>query len=156
METTQADLLTDEIVSIEQASSGKRLANYLIDLVSFYAMLFIFGIMIGLLFPESLGFWNGIAENVWLDRLFTMCMYAVYMALVEGIFKGRTLGKLITGTRAVNEDGTPISFITGFGRGLIHAVPFCAFSALGTPCYPWHDQWTKTYVVDLKLSVLPA
>lgn len=153
MESTQTDFLTEEI-NLEQAATGKRFANYLIDLASFYAVLFIIGIMIGLLSPGFIEVLDSIPDL--LDRLLSIIMYGLYMALVEAIFKGRTLGKLITGTRALNEDGSPISFSTGFLRGLIHAIPFCAFSALGSPCYPWHDQWTRTYVVDVKQSVLPA
>jgi hypothetical protein len=32
-------------------------------------------------------------------------------------------------------------------------VPFEAFSALGTPSYPWHDKWTRTVVIDEKASI---
>jgi uncharacterized RDD family membrane protein YckC len=74
----------------------------------------------------------------------------MYMGLVEAIFKGRSIGKLITSTVAVNEDGSRVSGQVALLRGLARAVPFNAFSALGSPCYPWHDRWTKTYVVDYK------
>ncbi|HEX9513187.1 MAG TPA: hypothetical protein VF939_22005 [Puia sp.] len=33
-------------------------------------------------------------------------------------------------------------------------VPFEVFSALGSPCHPWHDRWTDTLVIDERLSQL--
>jgi uncharacterized RDD family membrane protein YckC len=83
-----------------------------------------------------------------------MLMYSVYMALVETIFRGRSIGKFITGTKAVNEDGSSISFTTALARGFARIVPFEAFSALGNPSYPWHDKWCRTYVIDIKDSGL--
>ncbi|HEV8508744.1 MAG TPA: RDD family protein, partial [Chitinophagaceae bacterium] len=73
--------------------------------------------------------------------------YGMYMGLIEAVFKGRSIGKLITGTIAVNNDGSRINGQTALLRGLSRAVPFNALSALGSPCYPWHDRWNKTYVV---------
>jgi uncharacterized RDD family membrane protein YckC len=72
------------------------------------------------------------------------------MSLIEAMFRGKSIGKLITGTKAVNEDGSDISFAKAFERGLARMVPFEAFSALGEPSYPWHDKWTKTFVIDEK------
>ena len=155
MEYLQEDLLTEEI-SLVQAESGKRLANYLIDVACFYATLFILVIILGIIFPVIFVYLDELAESSLKDRLISLTLYAIFMAIVEGSFKGRTLGKVITGTRAVNEDGSPISFGTGFLRGFIRAIPFCAFSALGSPCYPWQDKWTNTYVIDIKKSTLPA
>jgi uncharacterized RDD family membrane protein YckC len=85
--------------------------------------------------------------------LISLIFYALYMGLVEGVFKGKSLGKLITGTKAVNMDGSKISFATAFARGCSRAVPFCVFSAFGTPCYPWQDKWTNTLVIDEKKSI---
>src|SRR5690606_37410582 len=85
-----------------------------------------------------------------LGRLVVLLFYGAYMGLIEAMFKGRSLGKLITGTIAVNEDGSRISALTAFLRGLSRAVPFNVFSALGSPCYPWHDKRNKTYVVEYK------
>jgi uncharacterized RDD family membrane protein YckC len=81
-------------------------------------------------------------------------MYGAYMAIIEGIFKGRSIGKFITGTKAVNEDGSNISFTTAIARGFSRIVPFEPFSALGSPSYPWHDKWNKTYVIDIRNSSL--
>ncbi|WP_431211724.1 RDD family protein [Puia sp. P3] len=77
------------------------------------------------------------------------------MGLIEGLTRGKSLGHLLTGTRTVNGDGTRISFKTAILRGLTRAVPFEVFSALGSAAYPRHDRWTRTIVVDERVSSLP-
>lgn len=157
METTpQQDLFApqDQIV---RASTGKRLANYIIDLVSFYIIfvLLLFGILIEN--PEATETLQD--DSVGTDlmfRLLTYILLALYVFLFELIFKGKSLGKLITGTRAVNEDGTPITPTTALLRALSRMVPFEQFSALGNPSHPWHDKWTRTYVIDEKASKIPG
>jgi uncharacterized RDD family membrane protein YckC len=155
-EITQQDILVDIEPQLVQAGSGKRLANYFIDLILFYILFFILGMIIAMVSPESLENDALFSDNVFLDRLFSLLIFGVYMSLVEGIFKGRTLGKLITGTKAVNADGSTISFVTALGRGFSRIVPFEPFSALGNPPYPWHDKWTNTYVIDVRESRLES
>jgi uncharacterized RDD family membrane protein YckC len=149
----QTEQTLDDFLSVEndyvRASTGQRFANYLIDLVLFYVLLFLIGIFWAFSSPESV---EAIAADDsagfnLLDRLLSLVLYALYMSAVEAIFKGKSLGKLITGTRAVNLDGTRISVSTAFARGFSRAVPFCAFSAFGNPCDPWQDRWTNTMVV---------
>ena len=147
----QEQHLFDDFSKVTQVGQGKRLANYLIDLVGFYVFMYFFSYVIVeiswdlavLLYGEDQGF------NL-LGRLIMLLLYGMYMGLVEAVFKGRSLGKLITGTVAVYEDGTRISGQTALLRGLIRAVPFNAFSALGQPAHPWHDKWSKTWVVNYK------
>ena len=144
-----------DILSIEpnyvRASAGKRFLNYLIDVVAFYVIFFSVGVVIAVLFPASIDSLTNDSPGFGLiDRLISLIIYAVYMGLVETIFKGKSLGKLITQTRALNLDGTRISAKTAFARGFSRAVPFCVFSAFGTPCDPWQDRWTNTMVVDEK------
>jgi uncharacterized RDD family membrane protein YckC len=155
-EITQQNILVDIEPQLVQASSGKRLANYFIDLILFYILVFIAGMIIATVSPESLENDTLFSDNVFLDRLLSLLIFGVYMSFVEGIFKGRTLGKLITGTKAVNADGSTISFATALGRGFSRMVPFEPFSALGNPPYPWHDKWTNTYVIDVRQSSLES
>ena len=153
-EIIQQDILVDIEPQLVQASSGKRLANYFIDLILFYILFFVAVTIIALVSPESLENDTLISDNPLLDRLFSVFLYVLYMSIVEGIFKGRTLGKLITGTMAINADGSTISFSTALGRGFSRIVPFEPFSALRNPPYPWHDKWTNTYVIDIRNSRL--
>jgi uncharacterized RDD family membrane protein YckC len=157
MENTENHLFSDGEYQPVKAKAGKRFANYLIDVVGFYVLLFVAGIVIGLVNPSALPSVNEESGNFNLAQsLLFVFIFISYMSGMEAIFKGKTLGKLMTGTRAVNEDGTNISAKTAFLRGLCRAVPFEAFSALGNPSYPWHDKWSKSYVIDERESNRPA
>jgi len=107
MENEQQHLLADLEVNLVQAGSGKRLANYLIDVVVFYILLLCVGVVIAALDPNASEDLNSVtALGTLADRLISLLCYGIYMGLVEGLFKGKSLGKVITGTRAVNEDGS--------------------------------------------------
>ncbi len=133
----------------ERSSAGKRLANYLIDLVLFYILLFLLGFILAMVSPTFAGIvTNDRSDFGLLDRLITLLLYAVYMSAVEALFHGKSLGKLITKTKAVNMDGSQITTAKAFERGFSRAVPFCVFSAFGNPSNPWQDRWTDTMVIN--------
>lgn len=152
----QTEEISEDLLTIEQepvrADTGKRLANYLIDLVSFYIVALVVGVLIALISPSVVANLGEDSGNAVVDRIISLGLYGLYMSIIEALFKGKSLGKLITGTRAVNMDGSRISVGTAFARGFSKAVPFCVFSALGTPCNPWQDRWTDTMVMDEKKS----
>jgi uncharacterized RDD family membrane protein YckC len=78
--------------------------------------------------------------------LIAILNHLVYYTISEKAFKGYTLGKLITGTRAIREDGGELTFKDAFLRSLSRLVPFEAFSIwFGSGL--WHDAWTKTKVI---------
>ncbi|MHA4808989.1 RDD family protein [Flavitalea flava] len=83
-------------------------------------------------------------ENLLDDYL----LFGFYYSLAEAVFNGKTLGKLVTQTRAVQEDGSPITTSMAFIRGFSRLIPFEAISALGSPPHPWHDKWSRTFVVN--------
>lgn len=73
----------------------------------------------------------------------------VYYIPMEGFF-GFTVGKLITGTRVVNEQGGKPRWGQVVGRTFARFIPFEAFSVLfanDTERRGWHDSLPKTYVV---------
>ena len=152
MEPQETADLIDFEQNLVRADTGKRFANYLIDVVVFYVL--IFGITMGLalVIPSAFENMDDSPGFDFFDRILSLVFYGLYMSIVEGMFKGKSLGKLITKTRAVNLDGSQISWGTAFSRGFAKAVPFCAFSALSTPCNPWQDRWTDTMVVDERAS----
>jgi len=150
------NLLDDENLNLIQAGGGKRFGNYIIDRVFLYILWQIFFRTIGRKFVLLM-----VSETDTLTTIYVKiyCMVLVldlfFYTAVEFLGRGKTLGKLITGTRAVNEDGTYITFRTALLRSLSRIVPFEPFSAFGDPAYPWHDRWTRTYVIDDKQSRLP-
>ena len=136
----QENLLDDLGVNLVRASAGQRFLNYIID---------------GIVFIGILGGLAAVAPALAQIVFFPFMPYitfAVYIGLLESALKGKTLGKLITRTRAVQIDGTPITSGIAFQRGFSRIVPFEPFSALGSDTNPWHDRWTRTYVIDEKES----
>jgi len=75
-----------------------------------------------------------------------------YYTLFEFFAKGRTLGKMATGTVAVKEDGSRLTFKDALLRTLCRFIPFEVFSAFGYR--PWHDSLTKTLVIKKPKKVL--
>jgi uncharacterized RDD family membrane protein YckC len=148
------DLLNEAIVQFNvKASTGKRFANYIIDLIVFTILLLVVGVVWAIISPATVGILEDDSAGFKLmDRLISSLIFGLLMGIIEGITKGKSLGKLITGTRAVNTDGTTISFKTAMIRGLCRAVPFDQLSALGSPSNPWHDKWSNTEVIDEKAS----
>lgn len=152
------DLLSAETTSLtlESASTGQRFVNYLIDnLLMRYGLSFITGSVVGVLLtwiaPEFMttlvmdqNYWNILL----LAYVIGVFNYLVYYTLCEKLFKGYTLGKLISGTRAVKNDGTELSFKEAILRSLCRLVPFEPFSGFGG--HPWHDQWTNTMVIKTR------
>jgi uncharacterized RDD family membrane protein YckC len=132
-----------------RATSGLRLANYIIDMIVFYMIMFGLGIALGILAPSLLDIFDGLT-----GRLTSLLLYGIVMAFIEGISHGKSIGKLITGTKAINLDGTEMNFGQAFTRNIIRAIPFNAFSAFGTPCNPWHDRLSNTMVVEEKKLAL--
>lgn len=145
----QENLLDEVGYTLVQARPGKRLANYIIDLIVFYIAWKVFFRFIGLKIAMSMiGEDDGKAAIYLKVLLIAVVFEAFLMSAIEFFGGGRSLGKLLTRTRAVNDDGTPITFKTALLRRLSRMVPFEAFSALGSPSAPWHDRWTNTRVID--------
>ena len=148
--------LSNELISEIQlipASTGQRFLNYLIDnLLLRFGLTWLTGMAVGMilavLFPDymlELSQRDNTFGLLVLSYLIVIVNYLIYYTICEKAFKGYTLGKLITGTRAVREDGNELTLKDALLRSLSRMVPFEAFSAFGG--YPWHDSWTKTRVI---------
>ncbi len=138
---------------LRPAEKGLRLANYLIDMLVFYCLIVLYGLLVGIIITIARGGDTSFIDeldnlNPLVDRLLTMIMYGCYMGVTEGMFYGKSLGKLITKTRAVNLDGSDITFTTALKRGFSRIIPFEIFSTLGNS--PWHDSLPGTMVVTEK------
>ncbi|MFT3826463.1 MAG: RDD family protein [Chitinophagaceae bacterium] len=144
----ETDLLQEFEAEYEEASVGQRFGNYIIDLVSFYILIIGGGALVVMTTQSDslIRILDSIPSI--LDRLLTLIVFGLYVLIIEGITKGRTLGKIITGTRAIRDDGAAFNWGDAFGRGFSRMVPFEPFS--GFSGYPWHDKWTNTRVVKVK------
>ena len=150
---TQTNLLQDieQDIYLEHATVGARFLNLLIDMIFFYGIVLLVGAVFGVIFMntgediETSFLVREDASSILLQYLLIYTVYIGVYTLLEGVARGKTLGKLITGTRAVKTDGSNLSWKDAFMRSLCRIVPFEAFSAFGG--HPWHDRWTNTMVV---------
>lgn len=152
----QQDLLQDveQEIYLERASQGTRFANYIIDIIFFYVVMFIGGIVLAVANLKSsipsndpYSYRQTEAGTSAVIYLVAYAGFVLVYTIFEGATKGRTLGKLITGTKAVRFDGSPITWKDAFLRSLSRIVPFEPFSGFGTP---WHDTWTNTQVIKIR------
>jgi uncharacterized RDD family membrane protein YckC len=132
-------------------SSGTRFLNYIIDLVSFFVVLITIGVVLGILTNlfgmTALGLWvDGLGDLGW--NVVAITVSIIYYTIMEGLF-GRSVGKFITGSVVVDENGEKPSFGAIFKRSLCRYIPFDAFTFLGGS-RGWHDSISDTYVVSKK------
>ena len=73
----------------------------------------------------------------------------IYYIFFETLF-GRTVGKFVTKTIVVNENGERATHEQILIRSLCRLIPFYEFSFFGIPVKAWHDKISKTYVVNKK------
>jgi uncharacterized RDD family membrane protein YckC len=153
----KSDIL-DPIDDVElcPASTGQRFFNWVVDSVVSWVIFRFVILKLLVVFLGSIYRYVGSRTALYvISYMIVLGWYILFRSALEGFTGGKTIAKFMNGTRAVNEDGTRITFETALLRSLSWAVPFEAFSALGAnPPYPWHDRWTKTYVVDEKQSQL--
>lgn len=133
-------------LGIDPASKWQRFFNWLVDAVAYYLMAMAVAavaIAVGgastLAWLEGLGFWG--------EQALGMLILIMYYIPMETIF-GFTVGKLVTGTRVVNENGEKPNLVQVILRTVARFIPFEPFSVLLTAeTRGWHDSLSGTYVV---------
>lgn len=132
----------------EVATSGWRFLNMVIDMAGYYLLVFLVGTLI-----YATGQYR-IIEGM-NDYLLGMALYLLYYVPQEAL-GGVTIGKLITRTRVVREDGRPVTLRDSLVRTVVRLIPFEAFSFLSQPRpRGWHDSWSKTKVISLRQPITP-
>ncbi|HYG39543.1 MAG TPA: RDD family protein [Cytophagales bacterium] len=123
----------------ELAGAGKRLMNYLIDTSIIY-MLWHLALM------ATFYFFNKTEQDIGTVYLVLFSVYLPYYIFLEYL-KGKTVGKMITGTQVLDEDGYKASFGRIVLRTVCRFIPFEAVSFLFGDAVGWHDLLSKTRVV---------
>jgi uncharacterized RDD family membrane protein YckC len=128
---------------LEIASNGLRFLNLLIDFVGITIAGGVLGFGIGILQAVK------VVDKSLLDgagsSVFGLVVDFAYYVLLEWL-TGRTLGKLLTGTKVVRTDGRPPRLGQVVGRTLVRLIPFEPFSFFGKLA-GWHDGLSGTRVV---------
>ncbi len=119
------DILDDVTYVLYQASGGKRFANYIVDRLIFYVL---WRLVIAAWFVQILFALNFPIENrvvLYLVAYLGACIFlGLLIAGFEAATGGKTIGKYITATRAVTEEGVPIGPTKALLRFLVRLVPF--------------------------------
>ena len=132
------------------ASKNMRFVNHLIDLIPQYAIMYAIAYSF-FYYGEFTG--DYALNNYWAemsrveDLLYSYFLMFLYYFSIEG-FTNRSLGKYITKTMVVMENGEQPTLSSIFIRSLCRMIPFDALSFLGGGI-GWHDSISKTYVVDI-------
>lgn len=137
------------------ASHGQRFANYLIDRILFTGIFFAIGFLAAI-YGEISGNMEIILfldklENInrFLDMLITGFVFGIFYCTME-FYTQRTIGKFITKTMVVLDNGTKPDINSILSRSFCRMIPFDALSFLGSARRGWHDSISKTYVVDVQ------
>ena len=148
MNDTLDNLLGLEI-KFKETSKNKRFLNSLIDTIIYYLLLFALSIVFG----AGLGLSGNVEvledENTIniFSYLLSFLIYFLYYSVFEYYSKGKTVGKYITKSRALREDGLIIDFSECALRSICRFIPFNGLSFLGSN-RGWHDRFSKTMVVE--------
>lgn len=145
-------LVTEEIM----ASHGQRFLNLLVDTIMQVALLIVV-LSFFVAKAEAEGnkdFVANFEKNMLLQYTFTACIALFYYNVFE-IFSGRTVGKFVTQTIVVDENGEKPNHETILVRSLSRLIPliwlpFVISLFMGSLARGWHDRISKTYVVDKK------
>ena len=132
------------------ASPGSRFVNYLLDsiciMIAFWAVFFILFLLneeTPIQILDLVGAESGVA---FIYLLYFLVFFGYYFGLEA--LTGRTVGKAITRTIVVSEDGKKADVSKIMVRNLCRFIPLEVFSFLGNGI-GWHDTLSKTRVVYL-------
>ena len=139
-----AETASPEVVVPEFVREASKLARFLTLIIDHFAMIVIIafvGALIGLADQPKSFSWNVLG---W-------AMYVLYYVVLEYL-TGRTIGKLVVGTKVVGEHGRTITLPQILGRTLARYVPFEPLSFFLAD-RGWHDRWSRTVVVRTRGNV---
>jgi uncharacterized RDD family membrane protein YckC len=147
-------VIQEPVISIiEFATKEQRCINFIIDnLVMRFTLAFgtgiIFAWVLNTFFPAFASI--VLHDDQLLPLLVVTYMvsrvnYAIYYSISEKCFNGYTIGKWLTHTRAIRNDGKELSTINAIHRSFARFLPFEFLSGFGVQ--PWHDHWTRTIVI---------
>ena len=137
-----------EYPQIEYATTGNRFLNFVIDSIVCYVVNFtiLFTFAVGLAMAgKTADDIQQMLSNKVLSYSLGIGTYLLLYTVIEGATKGRSIGKLFTGTVAVQNNLEPITWEKAFTRTLCRLIPFEPVSGLGNA--PWHDSITGTCVI---------
>lgn len=146
------DFKKNEEQVFKLASKGTRFGNYIIDYIAVTIIAIFVFVPIVIIFPDFISIESLDQGDTLQSKLkeyaVTALVFVLYYSICETLFSGKTLGKLITKTRAVNFDNSKMNFGTAIKRSFCRMIPFEQFSFLGSLGSGWHDTLSDTKVIE--------
>lgn len=132
------------------ASQRQRLGNYILDLIVQYVLAAAFGVAVVLIaeLTDSYGLAYWVQDMNRVEEYLLGIVIMLFYYTTTETFLSRTVGKFITKTIVVMEDGSKPDAMSIFKRSLCRLIPFEHFSFLGANSRGWHDSIPDTYVVQ--------
>lgn len=154
-EPQQSDLFRDH-EALKEATQVQRFLNWLIDnlflssVISFVTWQWCIELLFRVVPNYMMSVANGKNPYVAMPVVYMIsALHAVvYYTIAEKTFNGYTLGKIVTGTRAIRTDGEDLTITDALLRSTARIVPLEVFSGLANEL--WHDRWTKTMVIKTR------
>jgi uncharacterized RDD family membrane protein YckC len=131
--------------TIQPTSRGNRFINFIID--SFAAIILAIPIYFLIILIVGISGGNIGAVSEWILDVIYYMLWVSYFIFFEH-FTGKTLGKMVTKTKVVTEEGEKPSLKSIIGRSFARLIPLEAFSYLQDNPRGWHDSLSRTMVVD--------
>jgi uncharacterized RDD family membrane protein YckC len=132
-----------ENTNLVLASPIKRIINWLYDIIFFVAIL---AALYMINFPVLF-----IIFNLWWYLLIAL---PIYFVIIEVIMNGKSIGKYFTHTRVVTEYGYKPEISVYLIRAIARMIPISAISLFSIKKRTYYDIFSKTFVIDEKLSSL--
>ena len=148
-EIEESTVVQEQII-YSSASLGKRFANHIIDTLIQSIILFIVGVIYGVVkVMNDPTFFDEVGEgNIALQYLLAFLALIIYYTIFEAL-TGRSPAKLITKTKVIDQNGEKPDLATIIVRSLCRVIPFDALSFLfSEKSGGWHDRLSKTSVVN--------
>jgi uncharacterized RDD family membrane protein YckC len=133
------------------ASKTTRALNFAIDIIFvkiIAAIVYFMAAFIALDGYNSLLDWLNSFDKAQNFLLWTIIMF-FYYSVFEIVFT-RTISKYFTKTVVVLRDGSKPKLIDILGRTLVRIIPFEYFTFLRGRKPGWHDELSKTFVVNIE------
>ena len=128
--------------NVPVASKSKRFTNFVIDVILLFPFAMFIGVIIGIFDPYFFDYMSETEMN-----LMGYLIFVIYYSFFEITF-GKTIGKMISGTKIIDVNGLNPTIGAIIGRSFCRIIPFEAFSFLGSSGIGWHDSISGTLVVE--------
>ena len=140
-----APTLTAAAGGLADAPKGKRFLNLVIDYIFFILIATCIGFAIGASGKVTAEEIEAASSTLTINLISCLIWLLYYIVMEHSM--GATVGKMVTGTRVVSQDGGKPTLGQIVGRSFARLIPFEVFSFLGSGPGGWHDTMSKTRVV---------